>query len=71
MSRTTAVSCLLPPPAGGSLKETPGKVGHLNLAVLDRLRACPFLGTWRTLLCDEVMRVGAAGDDLQRFLEVR
>ena len=32
-----------------------------------RLRACPFLGTWRTLLHGEVMRVGAAGDDLQCF----
>ena len=36
-------------------------------AVLGRLRACPFLRTWRTLLCDEVMRVGAAGGDLQCF----
>ena len=26
-----------------------------------RLRACPFLGSWRALLCDEVIRVGAAG----------
>ena len=26
-----------------------------------RLRACPFLGTWRALLCGEVMRVGATG----------
>ena len=26
-----------------------------------RLRACPFLGTWRTLFCGEVMRVGATG----------
>ena len=36
-----------------------------------RLRVCPFLGTWRALLCSEVMRVGAAGDDLQRFFEGR
>ena len=35
-----------------------------------RLRACPSSGTWRALLCGEVMRVEAAGDDLQRFLEV-
>ena len=28
------------------------------------------MGTWRALLCDEVMRVGAA-DDLQRFFEDR
>ena len=34
-----------------------------------RLRACPFLGTWRALLCGEVMRVEGAVDDLQRFLE--
>ena len=26
-----------------------------------RLRACPFLGTWRALFCSEAMRVGAAG----------
>ena len=33
-----------------------------------RLRACPFWGTWRALLCGEVIiRVGVAGDDLQRF----
>ena len=32
-----------------------------------RLRAYPFLGTWRALLCGEVMRVGAPGDDLQRL----
>ena len=36
-----------------------------------RLRACPFLGTGRALLYGEVMRVEAAGDDLQRFLEYR
>ena len=36
-----------------------------------RLRVCPFLGTWRALLCGEGMRVGAAGGDLQRFLEDR
>ena len=26
-----------------------------------RLRACPFLGSWRALLCGEVIRVGVAG----------
>ena len=26
-----------------------------------RLRACPFLGSWRVLLCGEVIRAGAAG----------
>ena len=26
-----------------------------------RLRACPFLGSWRALLCGEIMRAGAAG----------
>ena len=31
------------------------------------LRACPFLGLWRALVCDEVWRVGAAGAELQRF----
>ena len=34
-----------------------------------RLRACPFLGTWRALLCGEFVRVGAAGDELQHFSE--
>ena len=29
-----------------------------------RLRAGPFLETWRALFCGEVMRVEAAGDDL-------
>ena len=33
------------------------------------LRACPFLGSWRTLICGEVIRAGAAGDELQRFFE--
>ena len=28
---------------------------------LGRLRACPFLRSWRALLCGEVMHVGAAG----------
>ena len=31
------------------------------------LRACPFLGPWRTLVCGEVIQAGAAGDELQRF----
>ena len=29
-----------------------------------RLRACLLLGTWRALLCGEVMRFGVAGGDL-------
>ena len=33
------------------------------------LRACPFLGSWRTLICGEVLRAGAVGDELQRFFE--
>ena len=32
------------------------------------LRACPFLGSWRALVCGEVIRAGAAGDELQRFI---
>ena len=36
-----------------------GSQGHL--------RACPFLGSWRALVCGEVLRAGAAGDELQRF----
>ena len=31
------------------------------------LRACPFLGPWRALVCGEVIRAGAAGEELQRF----
>ena len=31
------------------------------------LRACPFLGSWRALVCGEVIQAGAAGDELQRF----
>ena len=31
------------------------------------LRACPFLGSWRALVCGEVIRAGAANDELQRF----
>ena len=32
-----------------------------------RLRACPFLGSWRALVCGEVMHAGAAVDELQCF----
>ena len=31
------------------------------------LRAWPFLGSWRALVCGEVIRAEAAGDELQRF----
>ena len=31
------------------------------------LRACPFLGPWRTLACGEVLRAKVTGDELQRF----
>ena len=31
------------------------------------LRVCPFGGSWRALVCGEVLRAGAAGDELQRF----
>ena len=31
------------------------------------LHACPFWGSWRALVCGEVMHAGAAGDELQRF----
>ena len=31
------------------------------------LRACPFLGLWRALVCGEVIQAGAAGDEQQRF----
>ena len=32
------------------------------------LRACPFWGSWRALVCGEVIRAGAAGDELQCFI---
>ena len=31
------------------------------------LRACPFFGSWRALVCGEAIRAGAAGDEQQRF----
>ena len=31
------------------------------------LRACPFLGSWRALVCGEELRAGAVGVKLQRF----
>ena len=37
-----------------------GSQGHL--------RACPFLGSWRVFVCGEVIRAGAAGDELQRLI---
>ena len=36
-----------------------GSQGHL--------RACPFSGSWRALVCGEVIRAGATGDELPRF----
>ena len=36
-----------------------GSTGHL--------RACPFLGTWRALLCGEDLVWSPAGGDLERF----
>ena len=31
------------------------------------LRACPFLGSWRALVCGEDLRAGAAGNELHCF----
>ena len=31
------------------------------------LRVCPFWGPWRALVCGEVLRAGAAAEELQRF----
>ena len=36
----------------------------------DRLRACPFLGTWRALLCGEVLVWAPGGDDLKCFWQM-
>ena len=35
-----------------------------------RLRACPFLGSLRALLCGEVIRAGAAGYDCSSFWRI-
>ena len=44
------------------IEPNPGKIGRLIRAVLKVVSApARFLGTWRALLCGEVMRVGAAG----------
>ena len=60
-SHTTAASggitYLLSTPPGGLPRKNPCIIGCSILAVLGRLRACPLLGTWRALLCGEVMRV--------------
>ena len=32
------------------------------------LRACPFLRSWRALVCGKVIGAGAAGEELQRFI---
>ena len=53
-SRMTAVSCLLPPLAGGSSTLNQEKIGCSILAVQGRPRACPFPGSWRASLCGEV-----------------
>ena len=34
-----------------------------------RLRACPILGLWRALLCGDVVRVRAAGNEAAAFFE--
>ena len=68
---TTADSgnCLLPPPARGSLRQNLYKTGCLIQAVLKVVSApFPVLGTWRVLLCGEVIRFGAAVGDLHCFL---
>ena len=39
-----------------------GSIGHLY--------ACPFLGTWRALLCGEVLVWAPAGGDLEYFWQM-
>ena len=72
--RTTAassrrVTCLLLPTAGGSLRQNPGKV-RLLIQAVRKVTSAPahFLGSWRAFVCGEVIRTGAAGDELQRFI---
>ena len=52
-SRMTAVSCLLPIPAGWPSRRNRDKIGRSILAIQGHLRACPFLASWRALLCEE------------------
>ena len=63
--RTTAASenCLLPPPAWGLSKQNRCKIWR-------SIHACPGLGSWRALLCGEVMRAGAAGRDCSGFWRI-
>ena len=58
--------------AAPSSRQNQCKIGCSIQAVLKVVSApTRFLGTWRALLCGETMRVGAAGGDLQLFLEDR
>ena len=62
---------MLPLPTEGSLRQNPEKNRTFDPGGSQgRLHACPFLGTWRALLCGKAMRVGATGDDLQRFWRI-
>ena len=57
-SRTTAVSgtCLLPPPAEGSSRQSQDKIGR-SIQVVIKVISAParFLGSWRVLFCGEVV----------------
>ena len=70
-----AGNCLLPPPAGELLKQNPGKIGHPDKigrsiqADLKVVSAPARFWECGALLCGEVVRVGATGDELQRCSE--
>ena len=69
-SRTTAASsgdCLLLPTAGGLLTKSRQNRTFDPDCSQGYLRACPFLGSWRALVCGEIIRAGAAGDELQHL----
>ena len=63
-------SNLLPAPSGLRVIETKSMQNRrFDPGGLQRHpRACPFLGSWRVLVCGEVIRAGAAGNELQRFI---
>ena len=55
----------------GYLDKTDAKMTFDPGGSQGRLRACPVLGSWRALLCGEVIRAGAAGRRAAAFFRGR
>ena len=68
-SSSGEIICLLPPPAGGSLKQNRGKIGCLIQAILKVVSAPARFGIVARVSLWRGSLFGAAGNDLQRFLE--